>query len=95
MSDFTAKEQSHVRAALNFLRLRCDGWGPLAKALRVHSKTLSNIGRGAKTPSPLIAFRVAKFASVGVDDVLTGRFPTPGTCPHCGHAEIPENTTAT
>jgi hypothetical protein len=22
---------------------------------------------------------------VTVDDVLTGRFPAPGTCPHCGH----------
>jgi hypothetical protein len=23
----------------------------------------------------------------GVDDVLAGRFPAPGTCPHCGHTE--------
>jgi hypothetical protein len=21
---------------------------------------------------------------VGVDDMLTGKFPAPGTCPHCG-----------
>ena len=32
----------------------------------------------------MIAFRVARLAKVGVDDVLAGRFPPPGTCPHCG-----------
>ncbi len=31
----------------------------------------------------------AKFAKVGVDDVLTGKFPAPGTCPHCGHHSEP------
>jgi hypothetical protein len=35
--------------------------------------------------TPIIAFRIAKFAKVGVDDVLAGRFPEAGTCPRCGH----------
>ena len=37
-----------------------------------------------RAASPMVAFRVARFAGVGVDDVLTGAFPPPGTCPHCG-----------
>jgi len=31
------------------------------------------------------AVRVARFAGVTVDDVLTGKYPPAGTCPHCGH----------
>ena len=37
--------------------------------------------------TPTMAFRIAKLAGVGVDDVLAGRFPAPGTCPQCGHHE--------
>ena len=33
-----------------------------------------------------MAFRVARAAGVPIDDVLGGKFPPPGTCPHCGHA---------
>jgi hypothetical protein len=35
--------------------------------------------------SPTMAFRVARLAGVGVDDILTGKYPPPGTCPLCGH----------
>lgn len=84
MSDLNAKEQANVRAALQFLRSRCGGWTPLAKALRMKDVSISQIARG-KTATPTLAVRIAKLASVGVDDVLTGRFPEPGTCAYCGH----------
>jgi hypothetical protein len=32
-----------------------------------------------------MAVRVARLAGVGVDDVLSGRYPAAGTCPMCGH----------
>ncbi len=83
-TDLTAKEQTHVRAALQFLRTRCGGWVPLAKALGVKESTLSAAGRGGNI-SARVAFRVARLAAVGVDDLLAGKFPEPGTCPHCGH----------
>ena len=41
--------------------------------------------RAAVTTLLRLVVRVARFASVGVDDVLTGKYPPPGTCPHCGH----------
>jgi hypothetical protein len=75
-SDLTAAEQANVKTALAFLRARCV-LRPLAKALRVSPKTLRMV------PSPAVAFRVARLAAVGVDDVLAGRFPLPG-CAHCG-----------
>jgi hypothetical protein len=84
--DLTPVEQTNVRTALRFLRNRCGGWAPLGKALHIGESTLAHIVKG-RTASPTLAFRVARLGGVTVDDVLTGRFPAPGTCPHCGHCE--------
>ena len=35
--------------------------------------------------APGYPYRVARLAKVSVDDVLTGKFPPAGTCPHCGN----------
>ena len=82
--DLTAEEQDHVRAALHFLHRRTGDWLVLAKALHFKRSTLTGAAYGAAV-TPVVAFRVARFAKVSVDDVLTGRFPAPGTCPYCGH----------
>ncbi|HEX4335472.1 MAG TPA: hypothetical protein VH062_06130 [Polyangiaceae bacterium] len=82
MSDLTTGEQKNVRAALVFLRARTGGWKPLAKALRVHPLTLSK--RGIPISASL-AVRVARLAAIGIDDVLGGKYPPAGSCPHCGH----------
>ncbi len=74
-----------MRTALRFLRTRCGTWAAVSKALRFGESTVANVVVGRRGVSPTIAFRVARFAKVSVDDVLTGRFPAPGTCPHCGH----------
>jgi hypothetical protein len=84
MSDLTAKEQTNVRVALRFLRARV-GAEPLAKVLHAHCGTIARILNGGRAATASIAVRVARFAKVGVDDVLEGRFPPPGACPHCGH----------
>ncbi len=83
-SDLTAEEQAKVRAALVFLRLRMGGWAPLAKALCYQESALS---WKRKPITASLAFRTARLAGVGVDDLLAGAFPPPGTCPHCGHRE--------
>lgn len=91
MSDLTADEQKNVRAALRFLHLRCGTWATVAKALRLGESSVANIVIGRKVVTPNVTFRVARFVKVGVDDLLAGRFPPPGTCPHCGHrAEQPQ-----
>jgi hypothetical protein len=88
VADLTPAEQKNVRTALRFLRSRCGGWAPLGKALRLKDTTLGNVASG-RVVSPTVAFRVARLVGVTVDDVLTGRFPAPGTCPHCGHCDAP------
>ena len=77
-ADLTPEEAKNARTAIRFLKTRC-GIKNLAKALRVDRATLNH------PPSPTTVFRIAKLAGVGVDDVLTGKFPPAGTCPHCGH----------
>jgi hypothetical protein len=84
VSDLTTQEQSHVRTALRYLRTRCGGWEPLAKALHFAPKTLTNVLQG-QPAGVTLAFRLARLASVPVDDVIGGRFPPAGTCPYCGH----------
>jgi len=84
VSDLTAKEQASVRIALRFLRTRCGTWEALWKALRFSKATMRRTIDGGEV-SASMAVRVARLAGVGVDDVLTGRYPLPGTCPHCGH----------
>ena len=85
MSDLTPKEQTNVRTALRFLHRRVGTWAPLAKALRTGDTMISAIACGHKPVSASMAFRVARFAKTTVDDVVTGKFPDPRACPHCGH----------
>ena len=87
-SDLTAQEQTNVRGALHFLRNRCNGWKPLSKVLHYQHKTLARIANGHSTVTPALAFRVARFAAVSVDDALTGKFPPPDVCPRCGFCMV-------
>jgi hypothetical protein len=72
-----------VRAALRFLHARAGRWDVLAKALSTTKATLR------RPASASLAVRVARLAKVGVDDILAGRFPDPGICPHCGQRREP------
>lgn len=85
MSDLSDREQTNVRTALKFLHARCGRWDVTGKALQFNGEALCGIASGRKPVSARLVIRIAKLAKVGVDDVLTGRFPAPGTCPHCGH----------
>ena len=73
-----------MRAAMRFLMIRAGGWKTLAIALGFSRHTVAHVKKGEKGVSPRMALRVARVAGVGVDDVITGRFPPTGACPHCG-----------
>ena len=83
--DLTAQEQTNVRTALRFLRARMGGWKSVAKVLRFNETSLAHVVSGKKRVSETLAFRAARLAAVSVDDLLAGKFPAPGSCPHCGH----------
>ena len=85
MSALTPQEKVHVRTALRFLHGRCGTWELTAKAIGgIKATTVGQIGTGHKPVTANLAVRIARIARVPVDDVLTGRFPQPGACPHCG-----------
>lgn len=84
MSDLTPEEQERVRAAMHYLRVRAGGWKPLAHALGFKAHTVRHVKGREKNVSPTMTLRIAKLAGVSVDDLLNGRFPHPGACPHCG-----------
>jgi hypothetical protein len=91
ISDLTSQEQAHVRTALRFLRARCGSWAVVGRTLRFGDSTVQAVVTGQRLVTPTLAFRVARLAKVSVDDVLTGRFPAPGTCPYCGHLKEEAN----
>jgi hypothetical protein len=74
-----------VRTALRFLRLRVGAWKPLAKALRYEWDSIQKVATGLRAVTPALALRVARFAGVSVDELLTGQGLSARTCPHCGH----------
>lgn len=82
--DLSVEEQANIRAALRFLGARVGGMPQLAKRLRVNDGSLYAVA-GRRKATASLAVRLAKFAGVPVDDVICGRFPPPGACPHCGH----------
>jgi hypothetical protein len=82
-TDLTPEEQANVRRALHVLRRRLGGYVALSAALRTRVKTLQAYGSKGP-PSAAVAIRLARVAGVAVDDVLAGRWPVYGSCPHCG-----------
>ncbi len=80
----TVEEQRNTLAALHFLRTRLGNWKLLAKALGFEPCTLRGVKKRRKRVSINMAYRVARLAGAPFDDVTSGRWPVPGTCPHCG-----------
>lgn len=88
MSDLTSPEQANVRRALTFLRARMGSWSSVAAALNTAPRHVLRIKAGGSVTATM-AFRAARIAGVGVDDVLSGHYAPPGVCPHCGET-LPE-----
>lgn len=89
MSDLSDEEQDHVRTALRYFKRRAGSWKVISPALGFGKMTLSLVASGNKPVSTKMLFRVARFAHVGVDEVLAGRFPPVVTCPHCSGKFVP------
>jgi hypothetical protein len=85
-SDLTPEEQANVRRALAVLRRRLGTYKALGEALRVNLRTLRWYGEQKGKPSAGVALRAARLAGVAVEELLAGRWPVEGACPHCGRA---------
>lgn len=81
----TVEEQTHTLAALRYLRGRVGTWRVLAKALGFEPSSLRNVRKGLKIPSVAMAYRVSRLAGVPFDEVVAGKYPPVGACPHFDH----------
>ena len=81
----TVEEQKHALNALRFLRIRFGSWKRLGKALGFEWCTLIGVKKHRNGVSVNMAYRAAKVACVPFDDIVTGKYPPDGMCPHCGH----------
>jgi transcriptional regulator with XRE-family HTH domain len=84
--ELTVDEVAHVRAALVFLRARYGSLRALADAMGLKPPTLSYAHRARGGVSAGVALRTARVAGVPMEEVLSGAWPPPGACPHCGRA---------
>jgi hypothetical protein len=86
-SDLTPEEQARVRKILQVLRRRFGSWPQVAEALKVNLKTLTKVAGKSGKPSAGIALRAARAMNAPLEDLLSGAWPTPGTCIFCGRGE--------
>lgn len=70
--------------ALEFMIARAGSMQALAYKMGIDRTCVRRAVKGKPEPGIALALDVARVAGVTVDDVLTGRFPPPGSCPHCG-----------
>jgi hypothetical protein len=86
-NDLTLEEQDNVRPAIWAMRTQFGTWLSLSKVLRYDERTVRDAAKGQVTITASMAFRVARLVGVGIDDLLAGKWPEPGTCPKCGYKD--------
>ena len=82
----TPDEAACVLVALEFMVARSGSIQALAYKMGVDRTAVRRALKERPSPGVTLALDVARAAGVTVDDVLAGRFPPPGSCPHCGGA---------
>jgi hypothetical protein len=80
----TPEEETHVRAAMNVLRIRYGGMDGVAKAMGASKLAVQTAMSKGRRPGAGLALKAAKLAGVPVEDVLSGAFPKAGSCLMCG-----------
>ena len=87
-SDLTPEEQAATKRALTVLRRRVGTYKALGEALKVNPETLRWYGSRRGRPTAGVALRAARLAGVAVEELVAGRWPVEGACPHCGRAQL-------
>ena len=83
-SDLTPEEQANVKAALRFLKVKLGGPKKLAETMKALPATVKYAVSNRGKVSAGIALRAALAAGVPLEDLLSGAWPKPGSCPLCG-----------
>ena len=75
-------------AALRSYTSACGNWKLMGQDARLANySSMHNVMKGdERRLRSLWPIQVSRLAAVPFDDVVTGRYPVKGMCPHCGHA---------
>lgn len=82
--DLSPQERENVRRAVRFLAKRLGGYDKLAEAMRVKKTRIWRAMSRRGTVTAAVALRAAKVAKAPFESVLSGAWPKPTACPHCG-----------
>jgi hypothetical protein len=82
--DLTQAEQGNARAALRVLKRRAGSWPELATLVGLRVGTAQSALKPNGSVSAGVALRIARAAGVPLETVLSGAWPAPNACPHCG-----------
>ena len=82
--DLTPIEIANVKRAITTLRKRHGGYAPLVALMGMKIHTIWNVMSKRCKPSVGLALRAARLANVPLEEILAGRWPVDGACPHCG-----------
>jgi DNA-binding phage protein len=80
----TPEETACVTVALEFMIARTGSMQALAYRMGVDRTAVRRAIKEHPAPGVAMALDLARAAGVTVDAVLSGAFPPPGSCPHCG-----------
>src|SRR5580704_17771311 len=82
--DLSPEEADRVRVALAFLAKRFGTWKAMTDAMDLKLDTVRHAVKKRGGVTAGVALRAARAAGVPLEDILAGRWPKPGACPHCG-----------
>ena len=85
-SDLTPEEMAYAKVALRVLRLRVGTIRQLATELSANPKTLAAALSKKGKPTAGLMLRAARIAGVPLEEILSGAWPKPNSCPRCGRS---------
>ncbi len=84
MMALTRDEQQNVRYVLRYLHAQSGTWKPLEKAFGYQHESLGKVASGRSAVTIALAFRVARFLKVNMEELIAGKHFPENACPHCG-----------
>lgn len=80
----TPEESTNVLIALEYMVARVGGGQALAYRMGIDRTCVRRALKERPTPGAVIAWELSRVAQVPVEDIIAGKYPPPGSCPHCG-----------
>lgn len=85
-SGIPESQRVHVARAMLFLARRHGNQKQLAAAMGISERSVARASAPRGRATAWLVMALAEFVGVSVDDLLKGKWPPKGACPHCGRS---------